>query len=358
MDESSDALQVDRNSKKTKLFDWTKNQLKCNTSDFDSTPLAINSEQNFTTNSPPISFFSLFVDEHFLAHIKFQTNLYNQQRQLDCKKKIIEVSVAEILKVLGIVSMMGIHKWPNRRMYWAPATKVNSISEAMTRNRFEDILRILHFNDNSLADNNKLHKLQPVLDHFNKKFQDSAKAETCQAVDEMMIAFKGRHALKVYMPNKPTKWGYKLWCRAGVSGYVYAFEVSGGLLRGIPKDYQIEYDPKESECVVLRLCESLQSNKHKIFFDNLFATPELLVHLGKRQVYATATLRANRIRNCPLASDKELKKKGRGSFDFRTDKDGGVMICKWWDSKGVLCGSNYVGIEPQDTCSRFDRKKL
>ena len=106
------------------------------------------------------------------------------------------------------------------------------------------------------------------------------------------------------------------------------------------------------------ICESLQSNKHKILFDTLFATPELLVHLGKRQVYATATLRANRIRNCPLASDKELKKKGRGSFDFRTDKDGGVMICKWWDSKGVLCGSNYVGIEPQDTCSRFDRKKL
>ena len=86
----------------------------------------------------------------------------------------------------------------------------------------------------------------------------------------MMIAFKCRHALKVYMPNKPTKWGYKLWCRAGVSGYVYAFEVSGGLLRGLPKDYQVEYDPKESKCVALK-----------------------------------------------------------------SDKDGEVMIGKWWDSKGA-----------------------
>ena len=61
----------------------------------------------------------------------------------------------------------------------------------MTTNRFEDILRILHFNDNTLTDtNNKLYIFQPIIDHFNKKFQESAAAETYQAVDEMMIAFK------------------------------------------------------------------------------------------------------------------------------------------------------------------------
>lgn len=54
--------------------------------------------------------------------------------------------------------------------------------------------------------------------------------------------------------------------------------------------------------------------------------------------------------------DNQLKKKGRGSYDFRTDTDNNIIICKWWDNKGVLCASNYIGIEPLDTCNRFDRK--
>ena len=48
------------------------------------------------------------------------------------------------------------------------------------------------------------------------------------SVDEMMVAFKGRHSAKVYMPQKPSKWGYKMWCRSGISGYTYQFEVLGG----------------------------------------------------------------------------------------------------------------------------------
>jgi hypothetical protein len=48
-----------------------------------------------------------------------------------------------------------------------------------------------------------------------------------QCIDEMMVPFKGRHGAKQYMPKKPCKWGYKFWCRAGMSGYVYDFEIHG-----------------------------------------------------------------------------------------------------------------------------------
>ena len=43
----------------------------------------------------------------------------------------------------------------------------------------------------------------------------------------MKITFKGQHWSKQYMPKKPSKWGYKLWCRAVISGYLYDFEVIG-----------------------------------------------------------------------------------------------------------------------------------
>ena len=85
----------------------------------------------------------------------------------------------------------------------------------MTRNRFEDIVSILHFNDNKKVvaegqdGHNKLHKIQPLIDHFKTVFSNSVIPETYQAIDEMMVPFKGRDELKMYMPKKPVKWGYK-----------------------------------------------------------------------------------------------------------------------------------------------------
>ena len=58
---------------------------------------------------------------------------------------------------------------------------------------------------------------------------------------------------------------------------------------------------------------------------------------------------------CPLVS--ELKKKGRGAFNYRIRRDRDLILCKWWDNKALWCRSNYLGMEPADQCSRFDRIK-
>ena len=49
------------------------------------------------------------------------------------------------------------------------------------------------------------------------------------SVDESMIPFKGRSALKQYMPLKPVKRDYKVWCIADAkTGYVLKFEIYTG----------------------------------------------------------------------------------------------------------------------------------
>ena len=73
----------------------------------------------------------------------------------------------------------------------------------MTRNRFEDIVSILGFNDNKKViaegqdSHNKLHKIQPLIDHFKTVFTNIAIPETYQANEEMMLPFKDRHRLKM-----------------------------------------------------------------------------------------------------------------------------------------------------------------
>lgn len=77
------------------------------------------------------------------------------------------------------------------------------------------------------------------------------------AVDEMMVAFKGRHQLKVYMPAKPMQWGY-IWAMAGVSGYVYNFEIVGeNGKKGAPAGEAMVKGIGESGYVVARLTEIL-----------------------------------------------------------------------------------------------------
>ena len=90
----------------------------------------------------------------------------------------------------------------------------------MPRNRFEEILSVLHFQeaitDASDPNYDKLHKIKPVIDHFRSCLKEAVTSETMQAIDEMMLPFKGRRGAKQYMPKKPCKWGYKMWCRAGM----------------------------------------------------------------------------------------------------------------------------------------------
>ena len=51
--------------------------------------------------------------------------------------------------------------------------------------------------------------------------------------------------------------------------------------------------------------------------------------LKPKFVKATGTIHENRTEKCPLISDNTLKKQGRGNYDFKTDTNHDVIVCKW-----------------------------
>lgn len=65
------------------------------------------------------------------------------------------------------------------------------------------------------------------------------------------------------MKNKLKKWGYKVWARAGRSGYIYSFIFYGD--NTVEDLKEITHYIGESGTVVLRLTNSLPSNT-LIFF--------------------------------------------------------------------------------------------
>ncbi|KAF7652094.1 hypothetical protein LDENG_00101930 [Lucifuga dentata] len=87
----------------------------------------------------------------------------------------------------------------------------------MTVNRFKDIMRYLHFVDNTLeGHDDKFFKLRPLLDELQANFSAAQEPEEFQSVDEQIIPFKGRHSTKQYIPKKTQALGFqslgKSWC--------------------------------------------------------------------------------------------------------------------------------------------------
>ena len=114
-----------------------------------------------------------------------------------------------------------------------------------------------------------------------------------------MVGFKGRSSLKQYVPKKPTKRGFKVWCRCNsMNGYTSSFQVYAGK----------QGDSTETNLgarVVKDLAEDSQGKNYFLFFDNFFYSPTLLANLSDSKIYCVGTVAANR-KEYPKFSKSEV----------------------------------------------------
>lgn len=100
--------------------------------------------------------------------------------------------------------------------------------------------------------------LRPLITILNNLFQTNGKNSSSQSIDESMILFKGRSTMKQYMPLKPIKRGYKVWCRCdSTTGYLYEFDIYAGK-SGIAKEEGF------GSKVVKKLCLPLMTEDYTI----------------------------------------------------------------------------------------------
>ncbi len=308
----------------------------------------------------PIDYFKAFFDNGMIQSIADNTNLY--ATQCDLRKGSVGTSKVEIEKLLSVYLKMCITSMPRYSMYWESATRYEPVASLLSRDRFKQLKKFLHFNDNSKApgrkdkDYDKLYKIRPLL----RMLRDNCSKVTPEehnSVDEQIIPFKGKSSLRRYMPKKPKKWGFKVFSRNGQSGFCYDFEVEGA---PDPEQPSIESIGYSSGDIVLRMCNNLPRNKnYKVIFDNYFTFPELLSKLKKWGMCAVGTIRQDRLRGCDevLLPENELKKKGRGAFCGAVDLNTGVTVVRWYDRKLVQLASNFLFTHPTDIVQRWSRKE-
>ena len=153
-----------------------------------------------------------------------------------------QVLVEEIMAYMGFMILMGIVKLPSIPDYWKrnEIFHYEPIASRITRDRFFEIQRYIHFSGNStLADPgtdgyDRLGKIRPVIEMINEELLTLYHPHKEVSIDEAMIPFKGRSSMKQYLPKKSVKRGFKVWTRAdAVNGYISEFYVYTGKEGGI-----------------------------------------------------------------------------------------------------------------------------
>ena len=170
-----------------------------------------------------------------------------------------------------------------------------------------------------------------------------------------MVPFKGKSGLKQYNPQKPKKWGYKLYVLSGIDGLIHNFEIHTGAIQPCPN----QPDLKASGNIVLTLLQNVPRFKwHKLYFDNWYTSVDLVKHLHNQGIACVGTVRANRLPNCKMTPDAAMKKKGRGTIELWTSDyiDVELRAIKWFDNRGVSLLSTYESVNPITHITRFDRK--
>lgn len=60
---------------------------------------------------------------------------------------------------------------------------------------------------------------------------------------------------------------------------------------------------------------------------------------------------------CNILGEKDLKKKGRGSYDHRVEENNNIVAVRWFDNKAVTLLSTHTGVQPLMTAKRWNKKK-
>lgn len=307
-------------------------------------------------NMTPVQLFELFWNDEVINLIVNESKSYALLKG----KHSFDVSCSEIKLVIAILLLSGYCSVSRHRLYWDTRCDTHhpGVSSAISRNRFEEILRYFHVNDNNALDaEDKFTKIRPLWKLMDKAWLKYFPGDAHVSIDESMVPYFGHHGTKQHMHGKPIRFGFKVWSLCNRLGYVIQAEPYQGASTG-----NTNPDLGVGGSVVMDLVKRLpEGSGYSVFVDNFFTSLRLLDELKKHGHDGTGTIRVNRVEKAPLLDNKDAKKLQRGDCHQLTDIMSGTTLVQYHDNNIVILASNKCGVAPLGTCTRWsakDRKRV
>jgi hypothetical protein len=282
----------------------------------------------------PLDVYKIFLTDEVIDLIITETNRYfddiaSESPITRCSKMKDwkPVNAEDIKQFLGILIVMGLNRQPEIESYWSKNEiyGVEIVKNAMPRNKFELILRFLHFADYSQADeSDRLYKLRPLIQLLSQSFEKYTPGENV-VIDESLVLFRGRTILRQYIPNKKHKYGFKFYKLCSVEGYTWRFRIYTG--RG-----EASGNLMHSEYITLSLMEGLLREGRTLYVDNYYSSVAVSRLLLEKSTYVCGTLRKNRKGVPKSVTQAKLK---RGEVTGKENSEG-IKVVNWKDKRNVL----------------------
>ena len=311
----------------------------------------------------PIDVYSKMVTDDIYDLIVRQTNFNAQQvissQRISRKSRLNlwkDTDKTEVKKFLAIVLYMGVIKYPSIETYWSedPFYKNNFVPQLMSRNRFQLLLRFIHFADNQSPENDKdrLYKVRNLLTLLEKNFTECRKPGKYIAVDETMVPWRGRLLFRQYNPGKAHKYGVKIYKLCDSKGYTYTSSVYAGKNAFEPRGRPTATISHSTQ-IVLDLAEKYLKSGRTITTDNYYTSVALANVLLQNQTHLVGTLRKNRVGNPKDVVEARLRK---DEIIGRENQDG-VVIAKWKSRRDVIMLSTQHDLSMIGTGKKTDKMK-
>lgn len=308
--------------------EWSNNitQTAASVIPFEKTRNAVQIEDN-----QPHSFYFAFLTEEILQIIVDETNRYAEQymqnRRSTRLDKWTPTDKDEIKRFFGLLIWMGLVKLPKYESYWCTNnTYCQSFPRTvMSRNRFELLLRFLHFSNNQTANiNDRLYKIRQLVDILNQNFSKYYDLDENICIDESLVPFRGRIKFRQFLKQKRHKYGIKVFKMCSDQGYTYQFQIYSG------KNLNEQCVTPTS--IVMNICHNILHRGHTIYTDNWYTSINLAEKLIDCNTHLVGTLRKDR-KGIPV--DVKFKKLKRGELIAMQNKKG-IMVLKWKDKRDIF----------------------
>lgn len=294
-------------------------------------PLNIKNENN------PIEYFNLLATDQFYNLLVAKTNKYAEEifsNGVEEQSRITywtHLTVDEFKIFFGLLFHTGTIRLSRIEDYWKTHYLFNLpvFRRYMSRNRFQAVLRCLHFADNPPDGEpipvDRLYKLRPLLDYFNDRMTEIYYPGKNLCIDESVVLCRGRLIFRQYIKNKRHKYGVKLYLLCEANGMVQKVVVCTG-----SNDTDIGGIDHASN-VVHKLLENKLNKGHSVYMDNFYNSVPLAEDLLEKGTYITGTIRKT---TKGLPRDLLDKKLEKGELIAKHSNN--ISIQKWKDKREVL----------------------
>ena len=128
---------------------------------------------------------------------------------------------------LKVLLLTGYHSLPEEHHYWStqPDLGVSAVYNTISRNRYHEIKRYLHFADNlRLTEEDKMSKISPLYSILNHNLIQFGIFHELLSLDKSRVPF-GRRSAKMFIRGNPICFGYKIRCLCGSDSYPYHIQI-------------------------------------------------------------------------------------------------------------------------------------